>query len=148
MDPSAGKPEPLPEGWQEIDLRPPTPPPPRRSAAPKIALACGGGCFLTVLLVVVLFFTAWPSFVRFGITSDLSEIHDKVRDSGLAPEPKEGFLRRLEALRERARGSKMGFLEWLDYDTSIRSIVDDGVITEAEAASLDRELRNLEGALR
>jgi hypothetical protein len=112
--------------------------------------------FWGVLVSVVLFahlllfaITArWDEFVSFGVSSDVTEFLRLVERSGLDSETKQPLLERLRALREAARrGKHVGFWVWLDYDESIRFLIEDGNTTKEDLRSLARELDSIEGLL-
>ena len=112
-------------------------------------------CLAALVLVIAVVIVAGivvaavmgSDFVAFGISSDISEYIQLVEQSDLDADAKAPLLGRLQALRERARDEKLvGFWKWMDYDESIRALIEDGVITESELPMLESELASLEAA--
>ncbi len=101
---------------------------------------------LVLLLVVILAIVLGAKqFVTYGISSDITEYIRMVEKSDLDADTKQDLQHRFERIRDRARqGQLVGFWVWLDYDESIRNLIDDGTITESDLASLTRELERLE----
>jgi len=106
------------------------------------------GCLIAALVVVggcaAFLAIGWKPFVRYGITTDLTEYHSLVSASDLEAEPKARILDRIEALREQARHRTISFFRWIDYDESIRDIIEDKRIPPDELALLERELDRVE----
>ena len=107
------------------------------------------GCLITglVLLVVAILAIVFGAkqFVKYGISSDITEYISIVEKSDLDADRKQDLQHRFERIRDRARqGQLVGFWVWLDYDESISNLIDDGTITESDLAALTRELDRLE----
>jgi hypothetical protein len=110
----------------------------------------GSFAAVVILALVLVLAIAFGSdrFVSFGVSSDITEFLQLVKESDLDGESKQSILDRLGALRESARrGKHVGFWVWLDYDESIRSLIEDGDITKADLVSLARELDSIESQL-
>jgi hypothetical protein len=86
----------------------------------------------------------WKAFVRFGVSSDLSDYQQIVTASKLEPQTKQRIVGKIDLIRERARDHSIGFFRWLSYDDSFKAILDDRVITTEESVVLERELSRLE----
>lgn len=136
---------------------PPLPPEPPAGYPPSRPRASGPNLWLwgcvglpagLILLSGVLAFSGWRSFVSYGIASDLTKYHADLRQSDLTSEEKRPRLERIERLRERARGAPISFWRWLDYDSSLKSIFDDGKVTPEELEMLDHELERMEKEFR
>jgi len=119
----------------------------KKSNWPKIVCGCilvGGFLFL---IVCVGGYFGSKAFVNFGISTDVGEFIDLVKQSDLDDESKAQLVERLEGIRDDARkGRRPSFFLWLDYDESIRGLIEDGEITEEDFAALSRELDRLEQA--
>lgn len=107
------------------------------------------GIVLLVLLLVIGGlgyggWRSWKAFVRFGVSSDLTDYQAVISASNLDVQTKRRLTERIDLIRERARDKDIGFFRWLGYDESFKAIVDDRVVTDDEAAILDRELTRLE----
>ena len=105
-------------------------------------------CTIVVILGVSVVILGWSSFVSYGVATDFSEYQEQVRTMQLDPELKQPLLLRLENLRERVRTKSLPFLRWMDYDESIRGLIDDGELPPDEFQALTRELDRVETALR
>jgi hypothetical protein len=132
----------------------PQPPPPggseRKSSSINPLIL---GCVVVPLIVVVLALFAammgWRKFVSYGIASDFTEYQAKVRSmQDLDPAVKKPLLERLERLRDKARSSPISFWRWVDYDESIKSMIDDERLPPDEVEALNRELDRMEAEFR
>jgi hypothetical protein len=98
-----------------------------------------------VLFVGVLTVVAWGPFVRFGINRDITDYIEKIEAIEENKDLNNRLVQRLLAIRERVReGHHVGFIRWMDYDTSISAMLNDGVLTESEQARLAGELESIE----
>jgi len=123
---------------------PPRPPKPAGSKALYIVLGCLGVVVLVCLLAGVGLYLAWPSITSAGVSSDLTEYHTTIREMELAAEVKQELLSAIERIREKARKRPPALTRWVDYDKSIRSLIDNGKLDDTELKTLRRELKNLE----
>ncbi|MBN1304112.1 MAG: hypothetical protein JXA13_06720 [Anaerolineales bacterium] len=113
------------------------------------AVGIGCGVFLCLLLVISLFAAGlgWQEFVKYGIASDITEYIEILQQSDCEPSMQADLIQQLEQIRVQVRhGQHVNILLWLDYDTSIRNMIEDQVITPAEYESLKNELDNLGNA--
>jgi hypothetical protein len=67
-----------------------------------------------------------------------------VDSSDLESEPKQELLSMIDGLRDKARKKSVGFLRWLSYDESIRSMIEDRQISPQERELIKREFERLE----
>jgi hypothetical protein len=110
------------------------------------------GCVIVpfALLVLTIFLGALGlrTFVSYGMASDLTTYQADIRAMrDLDPQVRQQLLARFEKLRDRARHSSIGFWRWVDYQGSIKSLVDHGQLTPEEVAALNHELDNVEADL-
>ncbi|MFN7973577.1 MAG: hypothetical protein U0166_14710 [Acidobacteriota bacterium] len=106
----------------------------------KVLLGCAAALLAAAVLVLALLGTGFRSAMRFGIASDLSEYYAKVSSCDLPPEVKRPVLDKIDAVRQKARRSPMGFWKWLDYDESISRLLDEAPITAEDLEAVVREL--------
>jgi len=107
------------------------------------------GCFaasMVIFLIIgtVMYFGA-DAFLKYVIASDITEYTHFVKESDLEQQEKEPIIEKLVQLRSNAReGNRVSFWEWVDYDTSIRELIEDMEITSQELDMLLNELEELE----
>ena len=113
----------------------------RRSALRGCLLMVAGAVLLVIIVIVV----GWGPFVRFGVSSDINDYIEKIDAIGDGKPSNDELVQRLVAIRERVReGHYLGLMRWMDYNTSIQSMLNDGVLTDGERARLAQELESLE----
>ncbi len=96
-------------------------------------------------VALVLTLVGYRAFMQFAVSDDLTKFQELVRKSDLPPDAQQPLIERLERLRERARhGAPIGFWHWVDYQSSMKALLDDGKITPDKAAAFDRELGRME----
>jgi hypothetical protein len=119
---------------------------PKNSSGWKYAfLALFAAVALAILAGAATLVVAGKAFVCFGISSDLTEYVQSLEKAEFDPVLKREAIERMERIRDDARrGQHVGFWRWLGYDESIRNLIDDGEVSEAEYAALIRELDRLE----
>lgn len=106
---------------------------------------------LPAVLLVLFFFAAvvgWHQLVSYGIATDFTEYQAKIRPMDLDPALKKPILVRMERLRDKARASPISFWRWIDYDESIKSMLNDDRLTSDEVEALNRELDRMEAEFR
>jgi len=103
---------------------------------------------LLLMLGVLGVAMGWRKFTSYGIATDFTSYQAKIRPMDLAPEVKKPLLDKLDRLREKARVSPMSFWRWIDYDESVKSMIDDGKLDPDEVEALNRELDRMEADLR
>jgi hypothetical protein len=110
------------------------------------------GCLVVPAVLLVLGALAvsmgWQKFVSYGIASDFTEYQAKIRSMELDAAAKKPLLERLERLRDKARSAPISFWRWVDYDESIKSMIEDGRLTQDEVEAMNRELDRLEAEFR
>ncbi len=119
----------------------------RKGMSPVLAALFGffGVFFVFLLIAIAGIILFGDAFVRYGISSDLTEYHQIIKAVEFDPTQKQFVLERIERVREKTRSGKHpGFWVWLDYDESIRNLIDDRNITEQEVEELIRELESLD----
>jgi hypothetical protein len=119
----------------------------RKDISPVLAALYGffGGFFAFLLFAIVGTILFVYVFCSYGISSDLTEYHQIIKAVEFDPTQKQFVLEQIERVREKARSGKHpGFWVWLDYDESIRNLIDDRNITEQEVEELIRELESLD----
>jgi len=120
----------------------------RRSRVRGVSWGCFAAVIAVTLLFVLVIAFGWSEFVSFGVSSDITEFIQVIRESELDSASKQPILDRLSALRESSRrGKRVGFWAWLDYDESIRRLIEDGGVTEADLGLLAKELDSIESIL-
>ena len=127
---------------------PPAGPEKRASTISPLVLGCVIVPLVLVLLLAVGAFLGWRSFMSYGIASDFTEYQAKIRPMDLDPAVKEALLERMEKLREKGRTSPISFWKWVDYSSSIKSLLEDGKLTPDEVEALNRELDRMEAEFR
>lgn len=110
------------------------------------------GCLIAVAVLVIVMIVSVAScskaFLRFGISSDFGDYIRIIRKADLDEKEKREVIEKIERLRDRARdGDHVGFVRWLEVDESIRSLIDDGHVTEYDLEEVSRELDNMERKL-
>lgn len=101
-----------------------------------VLFVCGGGALWL-----------WPSFVRYGVDSDLARVERLIGTAEIADDERAVLLERVAALRTTARGKQIEFVEWMSLNDQLDSIAADERIDTAEAPALERELDRLEAAI-
>jgi hypothetical protein len=113
--------------------------------------AIGCSCCAGVLIVGFLCAVACIAFTRWLIEQSIeSEVEDYIRAVELADideGTREELLDQLERIRMRALRGDVGLLSWERHDDSLDELVEDGTLTDLEAAAFGRELDRLENEL-
>ncbi len=118
---------------------------PRRTGPNLWLWGCLGVPALLLFVGLALALFGWRSFLEYAVADDFTKFSAMIRKSDLSPEAQKPFLERLDRLREKARRDPaIGFWRWVDYQSSIKALIEDGRITPEEAEALDRELTRIE----
>ena len=104
-----------------------------------------GGFFAFLLIAFVGIIFTGNMFLRYCVSSDLTEYHQIIKATEFDATQKQLVLEQIERIREKIRGGKhLSFFAWLDYDESIRAIIDDRNITKQEVEELIHELESMD----
>lgn len=117
---------------------------PQRGSAAKILLGCAAAVLFVVVLGLVGMLVGWHSFLRYGISTDLSKYYATISAADLPAETKDPVLKKIDEVREVARRSPMGLFKWFDYDASIDGVLKDGPITPQDLDAVMKELDRME----
>lgn len=125
----------------------PRPMPPPQQTRPdktlRIGLGCLAGCLVLVVAATVAGVFGWSSFVRWGIGTDLDDYHHMITQATTECTQREEMLSIVEdlQLRSEATGLDIGLVEWVDVDSAIRDMIEDGTIDPSECDPLMDELQ-------
>ena len=105
----------------------------------------------TAAVFVILVFAGaaltWPSWSRFKIDCDLTDMARDIRRSALALKDKEQLLDQIEAIEDRIdTGATVSLYHWLRSNRAVRDMLRTGVTPE-NARLIERELRRVESRL-
>jgi hypothetical protein len=126
----------------------PTPPEKRSACLNPWLLGCVGLPALLLLLGGFGAMMAWNQLMSYAVASDFTEFQAKIRPMELDPAVKKPLLERMERLRDKARHSSISVWRWVDYNESIKSLLDDDRLTPDEVEALNRELDRMEAEFR
>jgi hypothetical protein len=127
-----------------------TPPtsPKKSSGWTKALWSCLIAFAVLLIVMVVSVMSCGKAFLRFGISSNFGDYIRIIRKADLDEKEKREVIEKMERLRDRARdGDHVGFVRWMEVDESIRSLIDDGDVTEYDLKEVSREMDNMERKL-
>lgn len=111
----------------------------------------GCGCCAGVVLLGFLFFLVLvlgtKRLAAEVVAADITEYVRLVERAEIDEGLREDLLDQLERIRARASHGEVGFFSWLDHEESLEDLVEDGTLTDREAAAFERELDRLEEEL-
>jgi len=108
-------------------------------------LGCFGGIALLIVIPLAAAWWGWRAFVQYGIASDLVNYRAAVLAMDIDETLKKELVFELETLRASVmERNHISLFRWLAVDTSIKSILQDAVISPDEYAILQTELLQLE----
>jgi hypothetical protein len=107
---------------------------------------CAGVLLVGVLFAVALFFLT-KRLVAYGIASEVKDYIRVVERADIDAGTRQELLDQLEHVRGHARRGDVCFFSWLSSEESLEELVEDGVLTDDEAAAFERELDRLEAEI-
>ncbi|MCW8131388.1 MAG: hypothetical protein KIS92_13650 [Planctomycetota bacterium] len=111
-------------------------------------VGCLGLSALTLVIVVLGFVLGWSALVKFGIRDDLSNYQTTILSCDLDPDVSRALIHRMDAIREAVDGHNLGFMDWIPHDDAIQALLEDQELSELELERMDKELGQVEKALK
>lgn len=108
-------------------------------------VGCFGGIALLIVLPIIAAWWGWRAFVQYGIASDLVDYRTTILGMDMDETLKKELVFDLETLRASVmEQNRIGLFRWMAVDTSIKSLLQDGVISPEEYAILQTEILELQ----
>ncbi|MBX3412222.1 MAG: hypothetical protein KF708_05840 [Pirellulales bacterium] len=117
-----------------------------RGCVSSFALGCGATLAMLVFCSGGALWL-WPSFVRYGVDSDLARVERLIGSAEIPAEERDDLLEQVAQLRLAARGKKIEFVEWMSLNDQLDALAADERIDESEVPALRRELERLRADL-
>lgn len=106
---------------------------------------CFGAIALLIIIPLVAAWWGWHAFVQYGIASDLVDYRTAILEMEMDETLQKELVFDLEMLRVSViEQNHIGLFRWMAVDTSIKSILQDGVISPEEYAILETEILELQ----
>lgn len=108
-------------------------------------VGCFSGIALLIVLPIIAAWWGWGAFVQYGIVSDLVDYRTTILGVEMDETLKKELIFELETLRASVmERNHISLFRWMAVDTSIKSILQDAVISPDEYTILQTELLQLQ----
>lgn len=109
-----------------------------------IGIGCGSAALAIFLALIVLWSSLSKSFVKFGVVDNLISYRTAILEMDIDEKMKKSLIEDIEKIRRSVMDkNNIGFFEWIAMDTSISSILSDGVISTDEYDILQSEIEEI-----
>ena len=112
-----------------------------------VGCGCCAGFLLDGFLCVAALVVGTRPLARRIVADDITEYVRLVEQADIDASTRDALLDQLERIRAHARRGDVGFFSWLGHEDSLEDLVDDGTLTDRDAAAFKRELDRLEAEI-